>query len=198
VKLPIIFASAVLLFALNNPVNAAVLYSNLDASDGFDTTSAWGYTYSNAMQFSPVASGAITSADLALSVFPSFVPYTATISLYSSSNIGSAPDVLLESTTANVTNPFGSGTVTSALFSGLTSLISGQYYWLKAADANGEQLWNFNNTGVMGYFSQNDQSLSNYTLGAFRVNGTTTVPEPPSFALLALGLCLMAAAKRRT
>ena len=190
-----------LLIALTSiclPASAGVIYSNLGPGDSF---AADGCTLGLGggvcgYQFQAATSANVTSIELVAFL----VDGDTGLDVWLKSDNGGLPGTTLE----HFQLAAGSLLADGKLFS-LPSLLnppltSGSSYWLLATTTNPDAwaTWNYTDPAVLGtsyFFDGTDETtLSGETMGAFRVNGTSSdIPEPGTLSMLLAGAALIAA-----
>lgn len=192
-----------------------VIFSNLGPGDSFDSSQSWfvgglnssvgqsfGLGARVAMPFT-VATGpdvVFTGAELALS----YTEGPNSLEVQLATDAAGLPGAVLESIAAAFPSP---AALVSVASSSLPVLTAGTTYWIIASvDLTGTTGggWNFTSPAVTGpiAFQQDSGSgpggwfATNTTGAAFRVTGSA-VPEPPAFALAALGGLGLAGVLRR-
>ena len=199
--------------------SAAVAYTTLDGSGGYDfysassifgSASAYGYR-AVANQFVVTTSGTLSGIEIGVH----YDPYDS--SPAEQVNVRLAPDYIdptyshLPSTTSLVSGtvvtptPFSSTDLVTFTPSTSVSLVVGELYWLVITPYSPNTMadWCFNSVGAVGWvagsFDGGSQWLPNSsgTQNAFRVN-VEPVPEPSSCLLtfLGLGMMLLGTARR--
>jgi PEP-CTERM motif len=190
--------------------SAAVIHSNFAVGDTYDYGSfktvrgsgAGQSDIDHAAPFSVGATGAtLTTAEMALRNFNG--PNLLTVRLLSDAS--GAPGTQLASTTVTgmpvSTNVFATAVMTADFTSAALALTPNTTYWLMA-DTSGSSYvaWHNNAIGEQGNRQRSDGGAWTQffpsTSGAFRINGTT-VPEPASLMLLAMGAIYLLVRRNR-
>lgn len=207
-----VVCASVLLLVTVAPVQAATVYSNLTASDGFSTSglqlsSAGGNTTGASMNFVASCTYWLTGVDLALQAYDWVPNSEATISI--NANVPGdlytlGPDLM----TWNISNaPIFTGSNPALLHLTATSalqLTAGTTYWMTVRPTGSQSYfsWLDNSTGATGIFRViTNGSLSTNTsipLLAFRVLGSDSeVPEPSAVWLTLAGAIVVAGLRVR-
>ena len=192
---------AVMSFAMS--AKATELYSTLGPGGAFDSSSGYfvdGSNYNNqviASPFSVSTAAMLTDAMLGLN---NFAGSNSPVTLYVESNAGGVPGSILATLTQQGTiPPFGSMSLTTFTSNMSLLLAAGTTYWLVAveADPGTEQTWDFAyNDATNGIaFNNSGSATGPWTQFtgvdvAFRIDGTTGVPDSGSSFLL-LGISLL-------
>jgi len=182
--------AAVALVGASVAANAQVAYNNFGSGDSFDPVGNWSVDSNQSlmMPFISATTGNVSLVTVALFINAN---YTASLEL---DNNGSNPGTVLESWTFS-----GTGAAQALTGDGSASLVAGDNYWLEIdpATANDQGAWNRNSIGATGTFLFSSGGIwypDTDTLSVFRVE-TVAAPEP--FTLSALGVGLLALARRR-
>jgi len=174
--------------------NAAVVYDNFGPNNEFNNGASYSISPAaiQGIQFTPSASGLLTSIDLPLSSATS--SQDARFDLYTDS--ADSLGTLLESLNITNLNTGITPTIRTAFATGTTSLVGGQKYWLIANSLSTfDVFWHFNSTGDAGLRWING-NITNARLATLRVN-TNAVPIPASIWLFGSGLAGLIGLARR-
>jgi len=158
-----------------------------------------GTSFSQAYQFSALASGSVTQIDIAVGYVAGENSFYAALYADNNGGLGSLVD-RWDNLSSSQNNPGCCGLVSITGISGLT-LTAGESYWLVLGPMNVSdttfEVWNDNNQGAteLSMYSKDGgatwTSNGSVTAGAFDVignGGGGSTPEPSSFLLLGSGL----------
>lgn len=189
------------------PASASVIYSNFGTGGAFDGGNGW-ITSTSAAIAAPfqVQAGDDVQFTSALLAQTSAGGDTSNVFLMADS--AGQPGIVLD-TLVGQSPITGTSSIVTYNCTLCPTLSAGSTYWLIATYANGQTIWNFNNTGSTGG-SANVNGLSNsgpwnsfpsVPSPAFQVEGSplpsAAVPEPASIQLLGLAIVSLAIASRR-
>lgn len=200
---------------ISTAASAGIVFSNFGPGLTYDTSTGNvvgdgfdGNYYSEGESFTPGANALFGSLSIALSeVYPGSQGVPMTISL--AADNGNAPGVVLESwsTAPGSLGLLGNYNAPLVLNSSLNlMLLAGTEYWVTASlagpGAGDAVAWNWNSTGDANAQAINDgsgwYSPSGLTPGAFQIDSVeSTVPEPPTLALIGLAIAGLAIRSRR-
>jgi MYXO-CTERM domain-containing protein len=190
-------ALAVLALAAGQ-VRADVAFSDFGPGDTFNSGVGWtvagsgssiGTLQTDAMQFTSVASGNLTTVELAVGFVGGSNSFTVTLLTDSAGAPGMALESLaLMNVPDNNPSSYTPATVTSVSH---PAFIAGTKYWLEISPSDPtsdtEGSWSFNSIGATGLFTQSGQAPGTNTLSTFAVN-VAAVPEPSGLVLGLMGL----------
>lgn len=184
-------------------VSGVVIYNNFGAGNAFDPNRARSVagptsfvgSYSVAMPFTSAADYRLDTVSLALY----HTAGTSQVLVTLAADSGGFPGATLAQASVNASWLAG---VVTAVFSGATTLSSGQPYWVCASSpTDGLNAWAFNSTGDQGLYAfarGGPWGIGNDVRLAYRVVGTeVAVPEPGGMALLGLGALGWALSRQR-
>jgi hypothetical protein len=156
-----------------------------------------GFGFAIAESFTPSGDFLFGSAELPLVYLSG--PNDFTVALMT--DAGGQPGTILESFSLTDAPPYSSPGVSTFVSTTNTPLDAGTTYWIVAipGDRNTAGYWLANSTGPTGFMRTGNDGVTWSTdpqaSPALEVDGTPVapVPEPPSFALLGVGLAALAA-----
>ena len=181
---------AVLLMTGPGAAGAVSLYSNLGPGDSFGSAGWLLNAPGPYMQFVATASGIAVSVDAPVIAVDNVPP--TQFALYADSGSDTVGSLL--ASTQSLVVPTYPAIVNFAFLSSV-NLVAGQKYWLNGIGNYG---WLSNSEGVTGNMYSRLGVYVTGSLGAFRINGPSAVPEPGTLALMGAGLIGLATVRRRS
>jgi hypothetical protein len=189
------------LFAFLSPVSASVVFSNFGPGDSFQSN--WSYVigspggtpnWTPGEQFIPSLSGYLTDVYVAISDAGqrgTGVDVTLTLRADVSGRPGEVLEELIIDDVALPDFGASTGNPVHVSASGLTNLLAGTPYWLVAEAPAAYYAWNFNDQGRFGRHTSDLVSSWQDLQGAFRVDVSSSVPEPSILELMILALAAL-------